>query len=82
MYANNLKNGILGIQSLSVKCLKLIIPVQTFVSSESPGSCRRSPDGVGPAMGVTQGHGGSRGAPLLSRVVAKRGKALPACQAL
>ena len=62
--------------------MKLIIPVQTFVSSESPGSCRRSPDGVGPAMGVTQGHGGSCGAPLLSRVVAKRGKALPACQAL
>ena len=52
------------------------------MSSESPGSCRGSPDGVGPAMGVTQGHGGSRGAPLLSRVVAKRGKALPACQAL
>ena len=34
-------------------------------------------DGVGgaPTVGVTQGHGGARGAPLLSRVVAKRGAA-------
>ena len=44
---------------------------------ESPVSCMRSMDGVGgaPTVGVTQGHGGARGAPLLSRVVAKRGAA-------
>ena len=36
-------------------------------SAESPGSCMCSMDGVGPAVvGVTQGHGGTRGAPLLS----------------
>ena len=45
-------------------------------SAESPGSCMCSMDGVGPGVvGVTQGHGGARGAPLLSRVVAKRGAA-------
>ena len=31
--------------------------------------------GGAPTVGVTQGHGGARGAPLLSRVVAKRGAA-------
>ena len=36
-------------------------------SAESPGSCMCSMDGVGPGVvGVTQGHGGTRGAPLLS----------------
>ena len=40
---------------------------------ESPGSCRWV--GGAPTVGVTQGHGGARGAPLLSRVVAKRGAA-------